>query len=130
MQLSIAAVNIKLDESPANFLNVSRQFLEQNTLFLNLIRLLPVQIVVESVPICLWIKSFSKYSMISLHCKQIEFNVSLHGQSIHISNVSFSFAQLNLARYSTNIAFDILIRVRLHWYSCQQLNSLRSFNNC
>jgi hypothetical protein len=32
------------------------------------IRLVAVQRVIERVPICLWIKSFSKYSMISLHC--------------------------------------------------------------
>jgi hypothetical protein len=106
--------------------NVSRQFLiERNILLLVSIRLVAVQRVIERVPICLWIKSSRKHSMISLHCKQIECDASLVVQYTNAQFEPYSFAQLNLARYCAYIAFAIDISVRLHWYKCWQLSSLQ-----
>ena len=46
--------------------------------------------------------------MISLHCKQTEFNISLVEQYTNVTCQPFWFAQLNLARYSANIAMPSL----------------------
>ena len=46
--------------------------------------------------------------MISLHCKQTEYNISLVEQYTNVTCQPFSFAQLNLARYSANIAMPSL----------------------
>ena len=42
--------------------------------------------------------------MISPHCKQTESNISLVEQYANVTCQPFWFAQLNLARYSANIA--------------------------
>jgi hypothetical protein len=52
--------------------------------------------------------SSRKYSMISLHCKQIECDVSLVVQYANAPCQPYSFAQLNLARYS---AYTALIAI-------------------
>ena len=69
---SIVAVNFELQ-----LLNVSRQFPEYNVLLLFSIRLVAVQRVVESVPMLYWVKSFSKYAMVSLHCSSVLSNRTL-----------------------------------------------------